>query len=272
MKKQVVVFTCACVIALAGAARGGVVPYVLDLPTFQTSGPGVLILDVGHRYFDVNRHTTNVNIGFSLGLLKKLDVFAGYSFKNKDIVGGGKINLLDDHAADGDFISVSLLAGGGYKDTNEINNSLSLSRFDDTGIEAQTTLDNADRASFFAQAVIQKHLFDNRLSVGIVPTFAQNTNFYGVTSGDDYSAGGGLFAVVYITDRVALCGEGVANITGFGFKYMTYNAGVKYAGYRHTFSLWVGNSAGYSPVEYMAGSTDTTVKLFFAFTREFDVW
>lgn len=36
------------------------------------------------------------------------------------------------------------------------------------------------------------------------------------------------------------------------------------------FSLWVSNSNGYSPVEYMTGSEELTPKISAAFTREFD--
>ncbi len=61
------------------------------------------------------------------------------------------------------------------------------------------------------------------------------------------------------------------NIFGFAFKYMNYNAGIKFAGYRHTFTLWIGNSAGYSPVEYVTGNNKMTPKFSFAFTREFDI-
>ncbi len=258
--------------AVRPAHASGVVPCIFNLPTFQTSGSGVANLEVGHRYLDVNRHTTNINVSLSCGVVDRADIFAGYSFKNKDIVAGSKINLLNDHSSEPDFISLSLVAGGGYKDTNSINNSLSLSSADGSNVESRTTLDPKDRPSYFGQLVIQKHLFGNRLSLGVVPTFAYNTNFYGIESSDDYSAGSGVFVEAYVTDRLSLCGEVVLNVFGFAFKYANYNAGVKYAGYRHTFSLWVGNSAGYSPVEYMVGNTVTTPKLGFAFTREFDLW
>ncbi len=273
MRKRVRILCVLFLAASAGPARAsGLVPCIFNLPSYQTAGSGVVNLDVGHRYLDVNRHTTNINISLSCGVADWADLFAGYSFKNKDIVAGSKINLLDDHSADSDFISFSIMAGGGYKDTNGINNSLSLSSADKANVEARTTLDPKDRPSYFGQLIFQKHLFENRFSVGLVPTFAYNTNFYGIESRDDYSAGGGVFLQTYVTDRVSLCGEVVFNLFGFAFKYANYNAGIKYAGYRHTFSLWVGNSAGYSPVEYMAGSTVTTPKLGFAFTREFDLW
>jgi hypothetical protein len=272
MKKKALL---SCILLIAGAAReamaGGTVPYIFNLPTYQTSGTAVLNLDVGHRYLDVNRHTTNINISLSGGVTDWADLFAGYSFKYKDIVGGIKVNILDDYRSDGNSISLSIVAGGGYKDTNEINNTVSLSYADSSDVEARTTLDSGERASGFGQLVIQKHLLSNRVSIGLVPTFAYNTNFYSVHSQYDYSAGGGILVEVYITDRVSICGEAIMNLYGFAFQYMNYNGGFKYSGYRHTFSLWVGNCAGYSPVEYIVGSTETTPKLSFAFTREFDL-
>ncbi len=271
MKRKALIL-CIIMLAAARAAHAGATaPYVFNLPTFQTDGAGVLNLDVGHRYLDVNRHTTNINISLSGGVTDWADVFAGYSFKYKDIVGGARINILDDYKADGGFISLSLVAGGGYKDTNEINNTVSLSYADKTNVEARTTLDPGERPSGFGQLIIQKHLFSNRFSIGLVPTIAYNTNFYSVHSRYDYSAGSGISTGIYITDRVSVCGEVIMNLYGFAFQYMNYNAGLKYAGYRHTFSLWVGNCAGYSPVEYIVGSTVTTPKLSFAFTREFDL-
>jgi hypothetical protein len=249
----------------------GVVNYIFNLPTSQTFGSRILMLDVGHRYLDVNKHSTNVNITLGYGITDYIDLNLGYSFNYKDIVASSKINLLDDYSADGDIISFSLLVGGGYKDTNEVNNSLSLSELEEEETKSVTVLEDKERSSFFAQTIFQKHLFKNRVSLGIVPTFAYNTNFYGFTSKDDYSLGSGIFIELYISDRISLNGETIMNLYGFAFEYMNYNAGFKYAGYRHTFSLWVGNCPGYSPVEYVVGNTELTPKLSFAFTREFDL-
>jgi hypothetical protein len=249
----------------------GVVNYIFNLPTSQTYGSRILMLDVGHRYLDVNKHSTNVNITLGYGITDYMDLNLGYSFNYKDIVASSKINLLDDYSADGDIISFSLLIGGGYKDTNEVNNSLSLSDLDKDETKSVTVLEDKERSSFFAEATLQKHLFKNRVSLGIVPIFAYNTNFYGYTSKDDYSVGGGIFMELYISDRISLNGEAIMNLYGFAFEYMNYNAGFKYAGYRHTFSLWVGNCPGYSPVEYVVGNTELTPKFSFAFTREFDL-
>jgi hypothetical protein len=80
-----------------------------------------------------------------------------------------------------------------------------------------------------------------------------------------------VFIEFFIFDRVAVCSEAITNLYGFAFKYMNYNAGLKYAGYRHTFAIWIGNSAGYSPVEYIAGNRVLTPKVSFVFTREFDI-
>ena len=253
----------------AGGASG-VVPYIFNLPTCQTNGDGILNLDVGHRYFDVNRHTTNINLAVSYGIFSPLDVMLAYSFRNKDIIGSLKFNILNDFT-DSDIIALSLYAGAGYKDTNEVNNWFSMSAADNKHIEAVTTLDAKDRPSYFGQIIIQKHFFSNRFSLGIVPSFAYNTNFYQVDSKSDWSAGSGFMTEIYFTDHASICGELVVNAGGFAFKYMNYNAGFKYAGYRHTFSLWISNSNGYSPVEYMTGSEELTPKISAAFTREFDL-
>lgn len=255
---------------ITAADAGSVVPYVFDLPTAQTNGSGIFNLDIGHRYFDVNRHTTNINIALSYGIFDPLDVMLGYAFRNKDITGSLKLNVLNDFS-ESDILSVSLYGGAGYKDTNEVNNWFSLSAADEDKVEAVTTLPDSDRFSYFTQAVIQKHLFSNRFSLGLVPSFAYNTNFYQVDSKSDWSAGTGIFTEIYFTDHAAICGELVINLGGFAFKYMTYNAGFKYAGYRHTFSLWISNSNGCSPVEYMTGNEVLTPKISAAFTREFDL-
>lgn len=243
---------------------------IMNLPTCQTTGSGIILFDVGHRYLDVNRHTTNINITFGYGFTDWLDIYTGYSFKNKDIVLSGKATVLNDFSSDAPF-SLALVVGGGYKDTNEINNSVSTSYADKDHAQSTTVLESKDRTSYFAQIVLQKHLFGNRWSIGLVPMYAYNTNFYGIESKDDYSAGTGISTEIYIFDRVALCGETVINIYGFAFKYANYNVGIKYAGYRHTFTIWVGNSPGYSPVEYMVGSNVNTPKISFDFTREFDL-
>ena len=237
------------------------VTYIMDLPTCQTTGNNIILLDIGHRYFDVNRHTTNINISLGYGITGWLDAYAAYSFKNKDAMVSLKSTLMNDFTADS-FFSLALIAGGGYKDTNGMNNAVSLSYIDKDARDAVTVLDAKYRPSFFSQIVIQKHLFSNKFSIGLVPTYAYNTNFYGIENTDDYSAGLGAFMEIYIFDRVALIGESVMNYFGFAFKYATYNAGIKYAGYRHTFTLWIGNSAG---------NNVTTPKISFAFTREFDL-
>jgi len=264
-----------CMLFLAAStghlAASGFEPVIFNLPTTQTAGAGVLDLEVGHRYLDVNRPTTNINISLSCGVFDRADIFSGYSFKNKDITGGAKVRVFDDRGPETDIVSLALLIGGGYRDTNGINNSLSLSSADRSNVESRSTLDASERASYFGQLVLQKHLYSGRIGIGLAPTCAYNTNFYGIESRYDYSAGCGAFLQVYVGDRVSLCAETVVNVFGFAFKYANYNAGVKYAGYRHTFSLWIGNSAGYSPAEYMVGSTETTPKLGFAFTREFDL-
>lgn len=128
-----------------------------------------------------------------------------------------------------------------------------------------------DRFSYFGQIIIEKHFFTNMISLGVVPTFAHNTNFYGFTSKSDSSFGSGGVISIYFLDRFALTGEAVVNLAGFAFKYMNYNAGIKYSGFRHTFALWIGNSSGYSPVEYIAGSAVQTPKICASFTREFDI-
>lgn len=246
-------------------------PYVFNLQNFQTAGSGIFILDVGHRYFDVNRHTTNVNITLTYGIFNTLDITAAYSFKNKDIIGATKFNILDDFSQN-NFLSISIYAGGGYKDINQINNTISLSYADKDQIKSQTTLDSKYRTSYFAQIIIQKHFFSNRISFGIVPTYAYNTNFYQIDtkSNKDYSTGTGLFTELFVTDSTSICGELIMNLYGFAFKYMNYNAGLKFIGYRHTFSLWITNSYGYSPVEYSTGNENLTPKISAAFTREFD--
>ncbi|HPS56890.1 MAG TPA: DUF5777 family beta-barrel protein [Spirochaetota bacterium] len=268
MKK--IIFTALIMLSIITAAEAGnLVPYVFDLPTAQTNGSGIFNLDIGHRYFDVNRHTTNINIALSYGIFDPLDVLLAYSFRNKDIIGSLKLNVLNDFS-ETDILSLSVYGGTGYKDTNEVNNWFSLSAADSENIEAVTTLQDSDRFSFFTQVIIQKHMFSNRFSIGLVPSFAYNTNFYQVDSKEDWSAGTGIFTEIYFTDHAAFCGELVMNLGGFAFKYMTYNAGFKYAGYRHTFSLWLSNSNGYSPVEYMTGNEVLTPKFCAAFTREFD--
>lgn len=247
----------------------GVVPDVFDLQTCQTAGSGIFIVEVGHRYIDTNRHTTNVSLALTYGIFDPLDITAAYSFKNKDVIGSMKLNVFNDFT-DSHWIGLSLYGGAGYKDTNQVNNTVSLSAADDSNVEAVTTLESDDRFSCFGQAVIQKHLFSNRFSLGVVPSYAYNTNFYQISTNNDYSAGVGVMSEIYITDHLAISGEAIMNLAGFAFKYMTYNGGLKYAAYRHTFSLWVSNSNGYSPVEYMTGSENLTPKLSAAFTREFD--
>ncbi len=252
------------------ASASGTVPYVFNLPTCQTTGSGMFMADVGHRYFDVNRHTTNINITLTYGLFDPLDINAAYSFKNKDIIGSMKLNVFNDFS-DNDLIALSFYGGAGYKDTNYVNNYFSISDADDSNVEAKTTLQSEDRTSYFFQMIIQKHLFDNRFSIGVVPSFAYNTNFYQADSKSGYSAGTGLMTEIFISDSIALCGELVINMAGFAFKYINYNCGFKYAAYRHTFSIWVSNSSGYSPVEYMTGSEELTPKFSASFTREFDI-
>ncbi len=257
-------------VIISNAYAANNVTYVMNLPTCQTTGSKIFLLDIGHRYLDVNRHTTNINISLGYGITDWFDVYAGYSFRNKDTIGTAKVTLLNDFSSDSPF-SLAVVAGGSYRDVNQVNNVLSTSYADKDTAESVYILEAKDRPSYFGQLVIQKYLFSNRFSIGVVPMYAYNTNFYGVDSKDDYSAGFGFETEIYIFDRVALCSEIIINAAGFAFKYANYNGGIKYAGYRHTFTLWVGNSPGYSPVEYMTGNDVTTPKISFAFTREFDL-
>jgi|GEM_PF-1283620 len=269
MNIKIILGTLIAMFMYTGVSASGFVPYVFNLPACQTAGSGIFIADVGHRYLDTNRHTTNINLALTYGIFNPLDITAAYSFKNKDIIGSMKLNIFNDFSGS-DWIGLSLYGGAGYKDTNQVNNTVSMSAADDSNVEAVTTLDSKDRASYFGQVVIQKHMFGNRFSLGVVPSYAYNTNFYQIESKSDYSAGLGIMTEIYITDSLSMCGEAIMNLAGFAFKYMNYNGGFKYAGYRHTFSLWVTNSNGYSPVEYMAGSEELTPKISGAFTREFD--
>ena len=269
MIKKILFSFCFIILSTSILNANNEVVYVFNLPTYQTTGSGIFLFDVGHRYLDVNRHTTNINISLGYGITNWLDIYTGFAFKNKDIVGSFKATIVD--GTNKGLFSFAFVAGGGYKDTNEMNNSVSLTSADKDGRKSTTVLDSKDRPSYFSQVVIQKHFFSRRFNIGMVPTYAYNTNFYGISSKQDYSAGVGAFAEIFIFDHVALCGETVMNLYGFAFKYMNYNAGIKYVGYRHTFSLWVGNSSGYSPVEYIVGNNVYTPKISFAFTREFDL-
>lgn len=269
MKKKFLICTFITLLIAGPVYASGYVPYIFNLQTSQTGGSGIVNVDVGHRYFDVNRHTTNINVAVTYGVFDPFDAGVAYSFKNKDIIGSLKCKILDDYKSDG-FLSVALYGGAGYKDTNYVNNGFSISGADKSKIESRTTLDSADRVSYFGQVIIQKHLFGNRFSLGLVPSYAYNTNFYQVETKNDYSAGTGVMTEIYITDKLSICGEVVMNLAGFAFKYMNYNSGFKYTGYRHTFSLWLSNNNGYSPVEYMTGSENLTPKISAAFTREFD--
>lgn len=243
----------AALISAQDAFARGAVNAVFNLPTCETYGTGIAQLDVGHRYFDPMIHTTNINIALGYGITDWIDITIARSFLNLDLVGTVKITPLKDFSTDPDIISVSFIGGYGYKQNPE------------------NIIRGEDQPSYFAQAVIEKNLFGNRLSIGAVPTFADNTSFYNFDSRYDQSAGCGFFTQIYLFERISLCGDVTMNIYGFAFKYMNYNAGLKYAGYRHTFSLWAGNSAGYSPVEYCTGSETLKPKVSFAFTREFDV-
>ncbi len=269
MKYGIIIYTFITLLITGPVFASGFVPYIFNLQTCQTGGSGIINIDVGHRYFDVNRHTTNVNFAASYGVFDPLDAGVAYSLKNKDIVGSLKCNILDDYKSVG-FLSVALYAGAGYKDTNYVNNGFSISGADDSSVESRTTLGTGDRISYFGQVIIQKHLYSNRFSIGLVPSYAYNTNFYQIETKNEYSAGTGVMAEIYITDKLSMCGELVMNLAGFAFKYMNYNGGFKYCGYRHTFSLWLSNNNGYSPVEYMTGSDNLTPKISAAFTREFD--
>jgi hypothetical protein len=235
------------------ASAHGVINYIFNLPTAQTTGSNILLLDVGHRYFDPIRHTTNVNITLGYGITDSLDIYTGESFKNLDTIGGLKLNMLDDSSNQPDAISLAVHLGGGYK------------------IDTEKTLKSRVRPSFFIEPIIQKTLFKNEVSFGLVPVFAYNTNFYKINTKYDYSIGVGIFIEVFVSERVAIAGEAITNLYGFAFKYMNYNAGLKYVGYRHTYALWIGNSAGYSPVEYIAGNRVLTPRVSFTFTREFDI-
>lgn len=268
--KKIILSAIITITFINSADAGNLVPYIFDLPTAQTNGGGIFNLDIGHRYFDVNRHTTNINLALSYGIIDPLDITLAYSFRNKDIIGALKLNVLNDFS-ESDLFSLSFNAGTGYKDTNEVNNWFSLTAAGSDGVEAVTTLQDSDRLSAFGQVIIQKHLFSNHFSLGLVPSFAWNTNFYQYDTKSDWSAGTGIFTEIFFTDHAAICGELVVNLGGFALKYMTYNAGIKYAGYRHTFSLWISNSNGYSPVEYMTGNDVLTPRMSAAFTREFDL-
>jgi len=239
--------------ASASVFAHGSVPYIFNLPTCRTPGKRILNFDNGHRYFDPVKHTTNVNIAFSYGITDSFDVSIAHSYKNMDSLAAVKYSIMRDDIQGRFPVSLALTAGAGYKGDSE------------------DAFEQDDQASWYAQFIVQKHLFDDRMSIGVVPHFSWNTNFYSIESNHDYSTGAGVFAEFYIFDRVSVCAEVIMNLYGFAFTYMNYNAGIKYAGYRHTFSLWVSNSSGYSPVEYVVGNTVLEPRPSFAFTREFDL-
>jgi len=240
--------------ALSTAAYSrGAVPYIFHLPTAETYGKRILLFDVGHRYFDPVKHYTNVNISAGYGIIDSLDIDIGFSFKNNDLVYSLKYTPLRDDTDQNGALSVSIMAGGGYK------------------VDTEKLIPDSDQPSFFTGLIMQRHFFKNRMSIGLVPLFAWNTNFYEIESSYDFSLGLGSFVEVYFVDRFSVCAEVAMNFYGFAFKYMNYNVGFKYAGYRHTFSLWISNSSGYSPVEYLAGSTTLEPRVSFAATREFDL-
>lgn len=271
MKRELILFVLAAFLVPVIAQAHNETTYLLSLPTSQTTGSQIVLFDVGHRYLDVNRHTTNVNISFGYGVTDWADVYAAYSFKNKDSVACAKVAMFNDIGEGGAFLSLALAAGFGYKDINEINNTVSMSYFDSTHVKSRYKLEKGDRSSFYVQPVLEKHFFSNRLSFGLVPCFAYNTNFYGLKSQQKYTVSCGVDAAFYFGDRFAVCGEIVPKLYGFGFRYMMFNAGMKYTGFRHTFALWMGNSSGYSPVEYAAGSAVLDPKICASFTREFDI-
>lgn len=252
----------------------GTVPYIFALPTTQTSGEDIITLDVSHRYLDVNRHTTNVTISVGYGISEWWDMTIGYAFKNKDGIIGTKFNLLDDTSLKSktSIISLSINAGLCYKDVNLFNDLLSLTYINRKENTSASSLERRDRLSYFTQLIIQKNMINNKFFMGFTPIFADNTNFYEIkTDKKDYSIGYGAFIGFFVNDKISLDAEIVMNIYGFAYKKITYNTGIKYASYRHTFSIWIGNSYGYSPVEYITGNTDLYPKLGFAFTREFDL-
>ena len=132
---------------------------VFNLPTARTTGDKILLLDVGHRYIDVNKHTTNINTTFGFGLADWADIYAGYAFKNKDIIGSAKINFMDDLNSDSAPFSFALAAGAGYKDTNQINNAVSMSYTGEHKTKAVTVLDNNDRGLCVLPDDIRKTFF-----------------------------------------------------------------------------------------------------------------
>lgn len=242
------------VIYITGVASGrGVVTDIINLPTSRTIGSGILVFENGHRYFDPILHTTNVNISLIYGAFDSFDLSLAHSFRNMDLMLKAKYSFLTDDIDEKTPVSLSLYAGVGYK------------------IDVEDVLRQGDQTSFFIQPVVGKHILNNFMNFALVPVFAYNSNFYNINSEYDFTIGIGGYVQVYIFDRISICGEMVMNIFGFAFKYMYYSAGIKYAGYRHTFSLFISNSTGYSPVEYVAGSEVLEPRPGFAFTREFDL-
>ncbi|HOW84053.1 MAG TPA: DUF5777 family beta-barrel protein, partial [Spirochaetota bacterium] len=108
--------------ALSTAAYSrGAVPYIFHLPTAETYGKRILLFDVGHRYFDPVKHYTNVNISAGYGIIDSLDIDIGFSFKNNDLVYSLKYTPLRDDTDQNGALSVSIMAGGGYKvDTEKL--------------------------------------------------------------------------------------------------------------------------------------------------------
>ncbi len=229
----------------------GVINEICNLPTYQTVDENILLFDVGHRYFNPHDHLTNVNITFGYGITSFWDVYVGVAYKYFDGGFKTKLNFFDDYKVRPDFLSLSFRSGFGYKNFEPVKDDY--------------------RMSGFAELIVQKHFLANRFTVGLVPTFAYNTPFL-YKSDDDYSFGTGVFGMFFLTDRISIVADGIMNVAGFGLKYMTHNIGFKYAGYMHTFTIYVGNSPGYSPVEYIIGNDEAKYNVSFIFTREFDIF
>jgi hypothetical protein len=126
---------------------------------------------------------------------------------------------------------------------------------------------------YYGQLIINT-VIDEKLGVGLVPSFLYNSDFLSADHENSFALSG--YVQYYFMRRFSVVGEWTGVIDGYERMYDTYTIGVEIQTAGHFFKILVSNNIDLNPSLYLPGSDQAfkadQLRLGFNITRLLDFW
>jgi len=230
-----------------------------NFPTTETLDKGGWMYEISHRFSTPIKEGENSLWGFDGPA--RIRFALAYGITDDLMVTLGRSNITDNydlqfkqklfHLANS-YIPSEVSIVGGLALNSEVPQTLDRDKFD------------SDNLQLYAQLIYNTILLDDKLAIGLVPSFLYNSFIYAVDK--QYSFTFGSYIQYYFNRTWSLWIEHNAIITGYqgkirldetkkSFNSLVFGATLETGG--HIFNIIVSNNARLNPSQFLVGANDS---------------